>query len=370
MLYAGTTRRNNLAEIHVFDTGSDGRLLTSLWSLKIDAHANALATEGSRLYVATSANDSELVIIDTVIPAVIGRFDAGGVADATAIEIVAPGEVVLSRRRGPGPETYRLDVSDPARVVVLEAEEDPRGTRPSKPAKIEGFVHFGRLKARLDRETTRGSLHYLAVTDRDAEIQVVERQVPVVFEDVNGDGIYRLGCVGDSNTVHLATRAGWCERLRARIGDPDFEVVNVAVAGATVTPNLLFDSDATQQMEEVLLHAPDAVVLAFGTNDVFQGRSALAIHDAYLAQEATSQQAGIAFYVATTPPIGTCPCPAIGLGNMMLHETFGDRALEFNDGFTSEYFGPDGYHLSELGRELRAERAFAMFANPFVYEVP
>jgi len=372
-IYVGSARRRGLDELHAIATGPEAETLSLGWSLEIDAHVNAIAVDGDLLYLATSADHAELIVVDTTSRAVIGTFDAAGPADARSIEVVAPGSVLLGRRRGPGPEVYRLDVGDPAHIVALESGEAPRGVRPSKPTKLARYQHRGRLAARLVRETARGLLHYLAVTDRDAEVQVVEQIVPVIFADADGDGFHRLACLGDSNTTTLPGFPGWCERLVAMVDDADFVVVNVAAGGATVvSPNLMFDSDATLQMQRALARRPDAVVLSFGTNDVFQGRTRAEIQAAYLAQEAVARAAGVAVFVATTPPIAGCrrpSCPLVMASNALLRASFPGRILEFFDGFAPEHFTADGYHVSAAGQALRAERAFAEIANPHVYEV-
>lgn len=369
-VYVGTARRRGLDELHAIATGASGQTLAVDWSLDVDAHVNAIAVDGDRLYLASSGNLAELIIVDAASRAVIGTFDAAGPADARSIEVVAPGVVLLGRRRGSGPELYRLDVADAAQIVVLETTEDPRGVRPVKPAKLARYHHRGRLAGRLVRETERGLLHYLAVTDRDAEVQVVEQVVPVVFADADRDGVHRLGCVGDSNSTTFPGLPGWCERLRTMVDDPDFAVVNVAEGGATVvSPNLMFESDATMQMQQVLARKPDAVVLSFGTNDVFQGRTSTEIHAAYLAQEAVALAAGVEVFVATTPPLNDCggpTCPLVMASNALLRASFPGRIIEFFDGFAAEHFAADGYHVNVAGQALRAERAFAVLANQHV----
>jgi hypothetical protein len=374
-LFVGTARHSTRDELYALDTGAAGKSLSVAWSLDLAARVNAMALEGSRIYVASSADTKELIIVDKNSRQVVGAFDAVGPADATTVELVAPGIIVLGRRRGSGPEFYRLDVNDPANIIVLDTIDDPRGARAERSKELDGYHHRGRLVGSVERTTNRGVLYYLAVTDRDAEVQVIERKVPTVFADSNGDGVYRLGCVGDSNTA--APFAGvmkWCEKLRDLIDDPDFEIVNVAVAGATVvTPNLRFDSDATKQMVTAIDRQIDAVVLAFGTNDVFQGRTNDEILAAYLYQQDVATAAGIEFFLATTPPISGCPspsCPTITAGNALLRMNFPDRVIEFFDGFTLGYFNPDGYHLNDTGQTLRAERAFTALANPFIYNVP
>src|SRR5690606_33222144 len=104
-------------------------------------------------------------------------------------------------------------------------------------------------------------------------------------------------------------------------------VINVAENGATVNPNLRFTSDATMQMADVLQRSPDVLILAFGTNDVFQGRTPQQIHDRYVEQQAVAGAAGIPVFVATTPPIIGCQnCTSrIVSGNDLLRKTFAGR---------------------------------------------
>ncbi|MEW6269095.1 MAG: hypothetical protein AB1689_07330, partial [Thermodesulfobacteriota bacterium] len=81
----------------------------------------------------------------------------------------------------------------------------------------------------------------------------------------------------------------------------------------------------------------------------------------------TAEAAGIAFYVATTPPLGSCGesgCTSIRATNDLLRASFAGRFRESFDGFTSEHFHPDRLHLNDAGPGLRAERAFDLLAIP------
>lgn len=283
----------------------------------------AIAVDGKRAYVATGDNHAELVVVDMDTGETLGTFDADGGADALSVRVIEPGVVKIGRRQSDAPEVYRLDVSDPAAIVVLETGERDRSAR-WRPAPLP----------------------------------------PVRFRDVNGDGVFRLACLGDSNTVGPQR---WCNRLVDLI---DFEVVNVAVAGATVvTPNRLFESDASQQMAAALALDVDAVVLAFGTNDRLAGSTPEAIVDAYVAQAEVAIAAGLEAYVATTPPMGSgCsgrPCERITLANELLGLAFPGRTVDFFTGVTEQHFQPpDRLHLNAAGQALHAERAAAVIASP------
>lgn len=360
----GTLGRTRFDELFVVDTGPDGRTPSISWSLDVGSRVNAIAVDGMRAYLATADDAAELMVVDLTVRQRIASFDVPGTADGWAVSSPEPGVVELVVRRNAGAERYRLAVeANP--ITVLESSEDRTAGAPVRPQGLRRYRPRGRLVGRVRREIPGGVVYYLATTERGAQFQVVEEFPPVGFRDLDGDGVYRLGCVGDSNTSLEGGLLRWCEIIRNGFFDPDFAVINVAVSGATVNPNLRFTSDATMQMAEVLPQTPDAVVLAFGTNDVFQGRTPQQIHDGYVAQQATAAAAGVSFYVATTPPILSCPnCSTpIEQGNDLLRATFAGRVIEFNTGFGPEHFFDDRYHLNLAGQQLRAERALEVLGR-------
>jgi lysophospholipase L1-like esterase len=188
---------------------------------------------------------------------------------------------------------------------------------------------------------------------------------PVRFRDANGDGVFRLACLGDSNT-QAPLEPKWCEKLRDLVADPRFEVVNVAIAGATVVEDARVPSRASEQLQEVLPLEPDALVLSFGTNDRLLGNAPTAIRDAYAVIAAAADAAGMVAYVATTPPTRPCVdagCPQIAAANLVLWEAFGAHVIDFFDGVVRAHL-VDAFHLGDAAQDLRAERAFAVIENP------
>jgi len=372
VLVIAAAGRRGQPDLHAIALGADGATPSHLWSAATGTKVHAVAVGDGYAYLATAANDAELVVVDLATGARVGVFDTPGRADGRRLDVVAPGVVELGRRRNEHAELYRLDVTDPAAPALLDAIEDRGAGRPPKPASLPRYAHDGRLVARASRAVPRGLLHYLVTNSRGSELQIVEQAVPVSFADVNGDGAYVLGCLGDSNSApHPMVR--WCERLASAIADPDFRLVNLARSGATVNENLVSESDASTQMTDVLGQVPDAVVLAFGTNDVFQGRTAADIVGAYERQKQTADAAGVAVYVATTPPIRACTtpsCPVVLESNALLRERFAGALLEFEAGFDAGHFHDDGVHANEAGQTLRAERALAVLANPALHAQP
>lgn len=293
------------------------------WSVSA-RRVHAVAVDGERAYLATGDNHAELVVADVMTGATLGTFDADGRADAISVRVLEPGVVKLGRRRSSAPEVYRLDVSDPAAIEVLSTGERAR------------------------------SVHWEPAT-----------LPPVRFRDANGDGVFRLACLGDSNTVQIPIAEKWCERLAKLVADPRFEVVNLGWGGATVCPNLAFASTGEKQLAAALELQVDAVVMAFGTNDRLQGRTPAEIVEAY---SALADAAGVEVFVATTPPMGGCSgagCGRIVEANALLEARFPGRTVDFFSGFTDEHFRlPDRIHMNEAGQALRAERALAVIGSP------
>ena len=267
--------------------------------------------------------------------------------------------VLASGRR----TTFAVDVADPAHPVL--AGTMPRAPAPDPPVPV----------ARTSDFVVDGPLAYLAVKQHARGVQQVHMRLPLGFPDRDGDGDFRLGCLGDSNTVPTASLTRWCERLPALVDDPRFGVVNLASAGATAVPS---GNSAATQVASALDPALrlDAVVLAFGTNDTnlvnFSPDPALLdtqildIADALEEHAATLAAGGLTVYVATAPPRPRSIYGPNGYNerivalNEEIRARFPARAvIESYDGFhpdASEIVG--GAHLNQRGQDKRAWRAF------------
>lgn len=275
----------------------------------------------------------------------------------TSIE-ASPGLLRASSARW----THLIDVADPAHPTLLGTV--PRASSPLPPLEVPRTTDF----------VVDGPVAYLATRQRQADLQRVDLGRPFDFSDANGDGILRLGCLGDSNTEASPTLTHWCEMLISLVGDPRFEVVNFAVSGATAIPT---GNDASMQIEAALAPSVhlDAAVLAFGTNDTnlvhFSTDPALfesqitAIADAIEQHAATLAAAGLSVYVATTPPRWKALFGPNGYNeritalNDEIRARIPDSALiEFYAGFHPDpsEIG-DGVHLNRRGQDKRAWRA-------------
>lgn len=366
--------------------------------------ATSLHRVDEHVYITTGANNAEMVAVSVQPgeqPVVDHVVDLPGSADASAIA-TSDGLLVVGRRRSAEHElvvlqpagstlggldlpqsinaveasgglvrasstrwTFIVDVSDPAQPTLLGTV--PRDASPLPPVGVARTTDF----------VFDGPSAYLATRQRGADLQAVDLDLPFTFPDRDGDGAWRLGCLGDSNTEPSITLTRWCEKLAMLVNDSRFEVVNFAVVGATAIPS---DNDATTQVQSALdpdLHL-DAAVLAYGTNDTnlafFSPDPALfdsqiaTIADAIAQHAATLSAAGLSVYVATTPPRWKALFGPDGYNDRIValndevRARFSDTALiEFYDGFhpdQSEIL--DGVHLSQGGQDKRAWRALRM----------
>jgi lysophospholipase L1-like esterase len=179
--------------------------------------------------------------------------------------------------------------------------------------------------------------------------------------DVNGDGRVIVACLGDSNTdarwppPHTPK---WCEFAAEATG---WTFANHAVSGTTVTMPAAPARWAGPQLDEALADAPDAVVLAFGTNDVRTGRSTAEIVAAYRDAVRRVDATGAMAFVALSPPLFP-PEPQhaeqLAALNAALRGAFArDLLIDFASGMTRADYEPDGIHPNADGQHKRAAAA-------------
>jgi lysophospholipase L1-like esterase len=186
---------------------------------------------------------------------------------------------------------------------------------------------------------------------------------PPAVPDLNGDGKIVVACLGDSNTDRRwppPDTHKWCELAADRV--PGWTFVNRAVSGSTVSERPGPEGWSGTQLDTTLPHdAPDAVVLAFGTNDVRFGRATADVVAAYRAAVARVEATRARAFVALTPPIYP-PEPehaaALDALNAALRAGFpADRLVDFASGMTRADFGADGLHPNDDGQRKRADAA-------------
>jgi alpha-tubulin suppressor-like RCC1 family protein/lysophospholipase L1-like esterase len=184
------------------------------------------------------------------------------------------------------------------------------------------------------------------------------------IRDRDGDGQIRVACLGDSNTRRRrGGPRGWCGRLGDALPSDRWQVVNRGLGGATVATRASLRNAEGQLTYAIENDAPDAVILAFGTNDLLADVPSAEIVDAYRSHALRIYEAGALPFVALTPPVQ----PASHALNARVRELNGalraafapERLIDFWSGFGAADF-TDALHLGDAGHERRAQAAAAV----------
>jgi lysophospholipase L1-like esterase len=188
-----------------------------------------------------------------------------------------------------------------------------------------------------------------------------------LLRDRDGDGRIVVSCLGDSNTHAVEGGvASWCGRLGERLPSDSWHVINRGLGGATAVMRASTLHAGSQMNYTLENDFPDAVILAFGTNDLLAEVESAEIVDAYRSLALRVYAAGALPFVALTPPIQ----PAASAFNVRVRELNGalraafdeNRILDFWSGFSAEEF-EDALHLADLGQARRAEIAAAALSE-------
>ncbi len=201
-----------------------------------------------------------------------------------------------------------------------------------------------------------------------------DRDLPI--RDVDGDGVTRIACVGDSNTQSnwqhriaggFDSDQGWCEQLEALLARPDWKTSTFGCGGALAVEDpstaRLFRG-AVQLAYALDEFAPDAVILAYGTNDLARSHATPPeVVDALRSLRATSAERNVFAFIALTPPL---PARDAELNarvrelNALIRETFPpETVVDFWSNFEANDFLEDGIHLNASGQTKRAKAAAA-----------
>jgi lysophospholipase L1-like esterase len=183
------------------------------------------------------------------------------------------------------------------------------------------------------------------------------------LRDRNGDGRIVIACLGDSNTQPTAALPRtWCRRLAEFAETRGWEVVDHGEGGATAVADgsmITADEHLAYALES---DAADAVILAYGSNDVrLRGVTPTQVGHAYAQLWQRGHEAGIDVFVALTPPTHNGKHQvdaAIVELNEKLRQIFPeDRVIDFWSGFApGDFF--DEVHLGESGHARRAQLAW------------
>jgi len=184
--------------------------------------------------------------------------------------------------------------------------------------------------------------------------------------DADRDGTIRIACLGDSRTdAHFDPNIpSWCERLptlrptqKCSGKALPLTTRNYAVSGTEVTV-------VAFQQEARALAPPtaDALVVAFGVNDLYLGATVEEVIVMYKALIRKGQ--GRPVFIATTPPayLGESDNAkrlnkSIERLNETVRSTFpASRVVDFDTGFTADLYIWDGLHGSNAMEALMASR--------------
>jgi lysophospholipase L1-like esterase len=175
--------------------------------------------------------------------------------------------------------------------------------------------------------------------------------------------VVRLGCLGDSNTFDWGG-AKWCDLLPSMGSQAGVQVNVPAFFGATVTHNAKGGIyDAYGQMPMALSAGVDAVILAFGTNDiVLLDRTPEEIAAAYAENVATAEAAGVRAFIALTPPMlgdftGAIDPRRAATNDLLLRTFPADRIIDFYSTMLPEQFA-DQIHADDHAQVERARKAY------------
>lgn len=199
--------------------------------------------------------------------------------------------------------------------------------------------------------------------------------------DLDGDGVKRVVCLGDSNTDaswqttwYPATpwSGGWCEKLPVLLG-PGWQVINRGLAGSGAT-DLGRNPQGVSLYGKVALDAalatdhPDAVVLAWGTNDIGHNVPTDTIVAALEDEAADANGQHVLAYFATVPPlyppylfgVYTDHTADIAALNSALVARHSGMVIDFAANMPIADYYPDGAHLEDAGEATRAAVAYAV----------
>jgi alpha-tubulin suppressor-like RCC1 family protein len=192
------------------------------------------------------------------------------------------------------------------------------------------------------------------------------------IRDRDGDGRISVACLGDSNTQPAPTRPRtWCEGLLDHLPADRWRTVNRGEGGATAVEfgSLIFAGEHLDYAVEN--DAVDAVILAYGTNDlVFARASPEEVGQAYARLRRRARAAGVDVFAALTPPVQPSAreinAEIVELNELVAQLFPESRIIDFWSDMSPEDY-VDAVHLGESGhakRALAAREALSAAAGP------
>jgi lysophospholipase L1-like esterase len=338
-------------------------------SVELGATVRALLPLADVIYVGVDDPAGELVVLDARTFEVRGRVDLPGKAPLNRMS-VAYGFLVGLRDPSPRGENMvmlsREDIFSPTLeregsgvVSVGPVLVPPRLAAQAQPGELIGW----------HRHPSDPALTLAAYATAEHPLRVLRgTDDRLRLRDGNGDGVIRLACVGDSNSVAVPDirPMSWCAVLGEEVWRTDFEVVNPSVVGAGLR-SLGESQRGAVLLDRALAEQPDAVLLALGTNDLDYFHADDVAGDAVdrvgkmREFEKKVLAAGAEFFVALVPPRydDGGPPGALEAFNAEIRGTWpSEQVLDFHSAIPRRFLRADGLHFTGPGQAERARRAY------------
>jgi len=403
-LYVGTVVNNSGSEFYIFDT-SNPLTPVLLGSYEIGAHVNGIVVHRGFAYLATSNKAKEFIALGVQNPQAITEvysYNMPGSPAARGVTKQNERIYVVSDNNGSYPDFYVFSAGGAGSVRIssinlgsnnndiavvggwafVGTDTDTAGLKivnianPVAPRLYSSLNTFSKVKG-ID---VSAAFVHLATNKDTLEYQIVDPMFAIspIVSDQNHDGRITVVCHGDSNTQAGVAPVGdgWCERFGGMMNSANFPSINHGLGGTTITDNgmyfLGFEMYAGNRIAASLFDDhPDAMMLAFGTNDIRVASSSAAdIVSEYARQKVNAESQGVKTFIALTPYF-TSSFPdekiwnaKVNKLNALIRATFspGD-ILDFNSNMLSGDY-QDVVHLGTLGQLKRASVAYKhLFPN-------
>lgn len=398
-LYAGTVS----GYFYVLDiTSTTTPVLIGSYNIG-SAVINDIAVSGTRAYLATSKDAKEIIALDISNPSSITQaasFAIAGSPNAASLDYNLGKLYVVTNHLSGRPDFYVFDVSQPSDISLLGSVElgpshdsvsvyydlafvgtksSTEGlitvdiTNPANPSKILSF-NTGAAVAALSTNSDRIYAASLGTTRKVSIVDPHYLEKRAIVSDVDGDGTYKIGCLGDSNTnVLWWSGNGWCEQLQSLINLPNWTTHNYAWPSVTAcdTGRIWYGAslDASSFVRKILQDLnPDHLVLAYGTADILLGKQPLEVVGCYENLKNIALADGVPSLITITSPRGTAT-DGLHHGNIselnegLLRYFSRSELVDFyNDILWPDDFLPnDEIHMNNPGQTKHAQNVYDKF---------
>lgn len=246
-------------------------------------------------------------------------------------------------------------------------------TNPTVPIKVGSYNTGGAANALA----MRAGYAYVASSNNNAELQILDTHYfenKTHIQDVSGDGVIHISCIGDSNSDGLG-RPSWCNEIRTNIAQSGktWETKNRALFWSTVVNREVGPFFADAQMDLAFASdSPDVFVAAFGTNDIAVGFTNDQVVDAYQHVTDRAASRSMPMLIALTPPIGGTDATdavtnrkVVDQNEALLKSFPRSRLVDFYTPmvYAEDYLSGDKVHINLSGQLKRAQAVFSKLAD-------